>query len=77
MIAYIMKRIAAAVATIFLVSAITFFVMNTIPGSPFLDEHQSFEQREYMEKKYGLDKPLTVQYKNYLVNFLKVIWVYP
>lgn len=69
MISYVIKRVAAAVATIFLVSVITFFVMNAIPGSPFLDEHQSFEQRQLAEAKYGLDKPLIIQYKNYLVNF--------
>lgn len=29
------------------------------------------EQMAMLEKKYGLDKPLPIQLKNYLVNFLK------
>jgi len=71
MVNYVLKRILAAIGTIFLVSIITFFVMNAIPGSPFMDENQSMEALELANKKYGLDKPLIVQYKNYMVNLLK------
>ena len=37
MAGYICKRVVAALLTILLVATITFLVMNTIPGSPFLD----------------------------------------
>lgn len=43
--------------------------MNTIPGSPFLTEKSTPQQIELANQKYGLDKPLIVQYKNYLVNY--------
>ena len=49
---------------------ITFFLMNTIPGSPFLTEKSTPQQIELANKKYGLDKPLIVQLKNYIVNYL-------
>ena len=68
---YILKRIAAAVATVLLIMTITFFLMNTIPGSPFLTEKSTPQQIQLANEKYGLDKPLVVQLKNYLVNYMK------
>ena len=56
-------------ATVVLIMAITFFLMNTIPGSPFLTEKSTPQQIELANQKYGLDKPLIVQFKNYLVNY--------
>jgi oligopeptide transport system permease protein len=67
---YICKRLAAAVATILIIMTITFFLMNTIPGSPFLTEKSTPQQIELANQKYGLDKPLIVQLKNYIVNYL-------
>ena len=66
---YIAKRLAAALATILVIMAITFFLMNTIPGSPFLTEKSTPQQIELANQKYGLDKPLIVQFKNYIVNY--------
>ena len=48
---------------------ITFFLMNTIPGSPFLTEKSTPQQIQQANEKYGLDKPLIVQLKNYIVNY--------
>lgn len=70
MLVYIVKRLAAAVATILLIMTITFFLMNTVPGSPFLTEKSTPQQIELANQKYGLDKPLIVQLKNYIVNYL-------
>lgn len=67
---YIIKRLIASVATILLVAIITFLVMNSIPGSPFLDEKTTVQQKEIMNEKYGLDKPLAVQLTNYLKGYL-------
>lgn len=69
MLVYIGKRLVAAVATVLLILTITFFLMNTIPGSPFLTEKSTPQQIELANQKYGLDKPLIVQYKNYLVHY--------
>lgn len=70
MILYILKRIGASVATLLLVICITFFVMNAIPGSPFITENSTEQQVEQANAKYGLDQPLIVQLKNYLVGYL-------
>ncbi len=70
MLIYIVKRLAAAVATLLIIMTLTFFLMNTIPGSPFLTEKSTPQQIQLANEKYGLDKPLVVQLKNYIVNYL-------
>ena len=37
-LSYILKRIALAVLTVFVVITVTFFVMHAVPGGPFLGE---------------------------------------
>jgi len=68
---YVVKRLLLAIVTIFLVITITFFVMNAIPGGPFLSEKAlSDEVIAALEAKYGLDKPLMEQYWTYLKDIL-------
>jgi len=69
---YIVKRVILAIFTIWLVATITFFLMFLVPGGPFLAEKSpSPATLEALNKKYGLDQPVIVQYKNYMMNFLK------
>ena len=64
---YILKRIGLAILTVWVVITITFFVMHAVPGGPFLGEKATSPAAQAaMEAKYGLDKPLTVQYFTYL-----------
>lgn len=61
-----------ALLTIFLVIAITFFVMHAIPASPFSSEKaKSDETIAALEAKYGFDKPVPVQFLNYLKGILR------
>lgn len=72
MIRYILKRASYGILTLFLVTSITFFLMYLIPGGPFLSEKAKSEAvMQALEEKYGLDQPVPVQFKNYLVNTLK------
>lgn len=71
LLSYVIKRVVAAIGTILIVMTITFFLMNVIPGSPFITEKSTPKQIELANKKYGLDKPYIVQLKNYVVNYLK------
>lgn len=67
MIQYILKRIVLAIVTIFTVATITFFLMNMVPGGPFLSEKAiSPQAQQALEEKYGLDKPLVEQYITYI-----------
>ena len=68
---YTLKRIGVSILTLLLVAAITFFLMNAIPGSPFMTEKSTPEQIALANAKYGLDKPLIVQFGNYVKNYLK------
>lgn len=70
-LSYLVKRLLMALLTIFLVIAITFFVMHAIPASPFSSEKaKSDAVIAALEAKYGFDKPVTVQFWNYLKNIL-------
>ena len=65
--AYLLKRIALAVLTIWVVITLTFFVMRAVPGGPFLGEKAlTQEAMDALQAKYGLDKPLPQQYLTYL-----------
>lgn len=69
---YIIKRIGAAIFTIFVAATLTFFIMNLVPGDPFMSEKAPSEAvLNALKEKYGLDEPLVVQYKNYMINLLK------
>ena len=64
----IMKRVLLAVISLFAIITITFFLMNIIPGDPFMSEKATEATRKILIAKYGLDKPLVVQYVTYLRN---------
>ena len=66
---YLIKRILLAIGVIFAISAITFFVLNIVPGDPvrvmvgdMADEATIQRIREQM----GLNKPVLEQFANWL-----------
>ena len=64
---YILKRIFLAILTVWIVITVTFFVTRAVPGGPFLGEKAlSAEAEAALNAKYGLDKPVMVQYITYL-----------
>lgn len=64
---YILKRIALAILTVWVVITVTFFVTRAVPGGPFMAEKAiSKEAQAALEAKYGLDKPVMEQYFTYL-----------
>ena len=66
---YAIKRVAMGLLTLFIVATLTFFLMNTVPGGPFVAEKAMSEAAiAAQEAKYGLDKPLHIQYANYMKN---------
>ena len=68
---YILKRIALAVLTVWVVITVTFFVTRAVPGGPFMGEKAiSKEAQAALEAKYGLDKPVMEQYFTYLKDVL-------
>ena len=68
---YVLKRIVAAFFTLVLIATLTFFLMNAIPGSPFMTDKSTPEQIAKANAKYGLDQPLPVQWWRYMTNYLR------
>ena len=72
MIRYIIKRLVYAVLTLFVLISLTFFMMHMLPGDPFIgDKTVSATAMANMNAKYGLDKPVFVQYLMYMGNCLR------
>ena len=69
---YCVKRILMGVVTILIVATLTFFLMHIVPGGPFQAEKTPSEATlRALEQKYGLDKPVHVQFLNYMSNLFK------
>lgn len=70
---YIIKRLLAGLISLWVLITITFFLMHSIPGGPFSPAEERKIPPEVLAKieaSYGLDKPLYIQYVNYLNNLL-------
>ena len=69
---YAAKRVVMALLTLLVVACITFFLMNAIPGNPWLSEKTPSQATiDALNAKYGLDQPLIVQLGKYLGNLLQ------
>ena len=66
MFKYVLKRVLISVVAVSLKKTVLFTMLHSMPGSPFNDEKITAVQRANLEAKYGLDKPLPVQFVNYL-----------
>jgi len=71
MLKYTLKRVLLAIITVFIISAITFFAMNAIPGGPFAKEKAPDPAvQAALEARFNLDKPVGQQYLIYLKNLM-------
>lgn len=70
MIKYVIKRVFAAVITMWALVTIVFFLVRLMPGDPFTNPKLTEQVAMNMEKYYGFDKPLPVQYVQYLGNLI-------
>ncbi|MGD8189122.1 ABC transporter permease [Brevibacillus ginsengisoli] len=67
MIRYIGKRLVFMVITLFLIVTATFFLMQAVPGGPFTAEKNvPPEILQALKQHYGIDKPVSEQYVEYL-----------
>lgn len=68
---YVVKRILLAVLTVFIICAITFFLMHAVPGGPFNREKALSEATiAALNARYNLDRPVGEQFLLYLKNLL-------
>ncbi len=62
---YIIRRLLLAIPLLFLVSVVVFTLIHLLPGGPeavLFNPHLTAEARHALAVKYGLDKPVVVQY---------------
>jgi oligopeptide transport system permease protein len=62
-----LRRIAALIPTLLIIVTVSFTIVRLAPGGPFdAEQGVSPEVRANLERLYGLDQPLPVQYLRYL-----------
>jgi len=71
MLAYLVKRILLMIPLLLGITIVSFAVIHLAPGKPtdmatMMNPKVSLEARARLEELYGLDKPLHVQYWNWL-----------
>uniref|UniRef100_A0A7V5XI41 ABC transporter permease n=1 Tax=Thermodesulfobacterium geofontis TaxID=1295609 RepID=A0A7V5XI41_9BACT len=77
MIAFLLKRFLTLIITLLGITIISFSIIHLAPGGPLspLTEFNpkiTPEYREKLVKMYGLDKPLYIQYLNWLKGIVKL-----
>ena len=69
---YIVKRLLIAIPVLFFISLGAFLLVHMTPGDPadmFVTPDMTTEQIALVRESFGLDKPLAVQYVDWLKNF--------
>ncbi|HJO95867.1 MAG TPA: ABC transporter permease subunit [Victivallales bacterium] len=69
---FISKRIIHVIPVLIIVASITFFLIRIAPGGPFSTEKSvTPEVLAHLNSHYGLDRPIYIQYLEYMKNLLK------
>jgi peptide/nickel transport system permease protein len=71
---FILRRVGAAIIVLFLGSALVFFGIRALPGDPatvLAGQEASPQAIEAIRHDYGLDRPLPVQYVDYVGRTLR------
>src|SRR3972149_5014194 len=79
MTTYIARRLLQALVVLVIVTLLVFFVMRLLPGDPliiYLAQSADLEAMppqmlEQLRHQYGLDKPVMVQYVNWIGGILR------
>jgi len=77
MLTYLFKRLLEMIPTLIGITLLSFFIIHLAPGKPTdimadLNPKITPEARERLEKYYGLDKPVIVQYGIWLKRIVKL-----
>ena len=73
MIEYVARRLAQGIFVLFLVSLLTFFLINLAPGGPssLIDFQSTAAEREARLRQYGLDRPVHERYLTWLAGAVR------
>ncbi|MDC3414001.1 ABC transporter permease [Terrihalobacillus insolitus] len=73
MLQYTIRRFISVIPVMFIVSVIVFLLVHLTPGNPaylILGEDSSKESIKQLEEQLGLDKPIAVQFFDWIKNIL-------
>ena len=72
MFKFILKRLGYMFVTLWIVATITFMLIHAIPGDPLASMARKLPEQIRMNfyAKYGLDKPVIVQYGRFMKNIV-------
>ncbi|MCD6457353.1 MAG: ABC transporter permease [Thermoproteales archaeon] len=73
--AYILTRLILSIPMIFILLTVVFVILRILPGDPVLaivGMKASEEQLEKLRRQLGLDKPLWMQYIDYVMSILRL-----
>lgn len=71
---FIIRRFLYAIPVMFAIALATFLMVQALPGGPFDavgEKAMPDHIRELMERRYGLDQPIYIQFFSYLGNLLR------
>ena len=73
MLKYILKRLGIMIVTLWFIATRTFVLINALPGDPIGAKAKKLPAatEQAIKAKYGLDKPASVRYVNYLGDLVK------
>ncbi|WP_237214120.1 ABC transporter permease [Falsiroseomonas oryziterrae] len=77
MTAFVVKRLGFALVTLWAVLTLVFFIVRVLPGDPaqvILGDQATAGAIEAMRARLGLDRPLAVQYAEFLFGVLRGEW---
>jgi len=71
--AYTLRRLLQGLLVLFLISVITFFLINAAPGGPsaIVSMERTEEERQAIIRQLGLDRPLLVRYGDWFGGVLR------
>jgi len=78
MFSYVLRRVLLAVPLLLGITFISFLVIHLAPGDPVdfhtgdLSPDSSAQAKQMLRKQYGLDKPLPIQYWNWLTRLARL-----
>jgi peptide/nickel transport system permease protein len=72
-LSYVLKRIGYALVVLFVVSIVTFTIIQLAPGGPSVlaDPKLSSEEVALIEARLGIDQPIPVQYARWVMGLLQ------
>jgi len=72
MLRFLVRRLFETIPVLFVIITATFFMIRFVPGGPFTGERAiSPDILRNLEAHYGLNKPIHIQYIDYLGNLLR------